>query len=486
MAQRPRRPKATPSTAADAAQATPADKPVEEGETPAKPDPQPADPAPAEDETPTARSASRRPVGASALPPPADQPAVPDAGVTAEQAGAVELSRDTPAEPEKAGSTDAPDATKAFAEEEGLSPTRRHLGEFEDDEVISAAEPHTASGVTDAYRSPADSHHERPAIAAPAGNGPGLGSLVGAAVGGGVVALLGAWLLSSTGVFGPSTPAEGQSFATTADVDAVSTQLADTRSIVDQLQSAQAAGGSGTSFAPASDVAALSDRLGAVERTLQESGNSQNEAGAQALEAAQAAQNQANDLSGRLDEIGTRVANVETETRQARVALAAAGLKAAIDRGGPFMPELETFAAASDGSPQVDALRDFAAAGVPTQGALLEEWPDVEAQIRTALASEGGTGVGDQILSGLSSLVTVRRTGEASGEGDGPQAALDAMTTALREGDLAAWRQGWDGLDEGAKSVSQDFADKVAARRQAVSVVDEALTNAAANPGTEG
>jgi hypothetical protein len=483
MAQRPRRPKATtPSTAADAAQAAPDTAQAEGSETPATPKPEAADAAPPSNEKPAMKAPSRRPAGASALPPPADQPPAPDAGVTAEQAGAAEVPRDTPAEPEKAGSTDAPEATKAFAEEEGLSPTRRHLGEFEDDEVMSAAEPHRASGVTDAYRTPAENHHERPVSAPPSGTGPGLGGLVGAAVGGGVIALLGAWLLSSAGLFGQSAPADGQSFATTADVDAVSTQLADTRGIVDQLQSAQA----GTNFAPASDVAAVSDRLGAVERALQESGNSQNEAGTQALEAAQAAQSQANDLSGRLDALDARMASVETETRQARVALAAAGLKAAIDRGGPFMPELETFATASNGGPQVDALRDFAAAGVPTQGALLEEWPDVEAQIRTALASEGGTGVGDQILSGLSSLVTVRRTGEAAGESDGPQAVLDTMTTALREGDLAAWRQGWDGLDEGAKSVSQGFADKVEARRQAVSVVDEALTNAAANPGTEG
>lgn len=493
MANRPRRPRTggTQGSALDTAGASESERP-DAAIVPAADDDgsvtSPAsEPAAVEADTPLEAQAK---TPQSALPAPQEQPEAADAAERRRQSDPDGTSERTDAV--DASPADA-SATEVFAAEEGLAakagePPRRDLGEFEDDEAapddrIKPANP----PVSDAYR-------DRSAIGTSAetthsGKG-SFGALLGAGVAGAVLALLGAALLSSAGVLpgGQAAPETGQ-FAQAGDLEAVSSEVATLREAVGQLQSAEAAGGTGESFASTTDLAAVSDRLAAAEQTLQQRAGTLEESSgvAQAAQgtadSAQATAEEARTLAGeiatRMDEVETRIAAVEAAGEQARIALAAAGLKAAIDRGGPFMPELEAFASAGGDAQAVEPLREFAAGGVPTQGELVSRWPEVEADIRRAFVQPNAdAGLGDQLMAGFSSLVTVRSTDAPGEEASGSDATLARMTSALEAGDLQGWLAARSELDEAAQAASADFAAEVEARQQASSVVDAALAGA--------
>src|SRR5690606_21808092 len=65
-------------------------------------------------------------------------------------------------------------------------------------------------------------------------------------------------------------------------------------------------------------------------------------------------------------------------------AIAAAALKSAIDRGQPFMAELETFASVAPEAAEIEQLRAFAASGVPGRAELGDEATSVANAILSA------------------------------------------------------------------------------------------------------
>lgn len=188
-----------------------------------------------------------------------------------------------------------------------------------------------------------------------------------------------------------------------------------------------------------------------------------------------------------LGTLTTRLSDVEASNRQARVALAAANLKSAIDSGGPFMSQLETFAKTAGDSETTEGLRGFAADGVPSEQALVDRWPEVRDAVTAALTPVSPDApVGDQLLSGLRSLVQVRPSGPAPASAEGPDATLSRMDAAIERGDLAAWQTEWQGLPDAAKAASQDFADDVGARLAAQDAVSGALATALGPAGDGG
>jgi hypothetical protein len=86
-------------------------------------------------------------------------------------------------------------------------------------------------------------------------------------------------------------------------------------------------------------------------------------------------------------EIEQRLADAEKKLNEPRQdvavakAIAAAALKAAIDRGGPFVAELDTFAGVSPDDPVATDLKQFAETGVPSRAELIREVPDVATAI---------------------------------------------------------------------------------------------------------
>ncbi|KAA0969681.1 hypothetical protein FPY71_14270 [Aureimonas fodinaquatilis] len=401
-------------------------------------------------------------------------------------------------------------ATEKFAAEEGFTRplSASDLAEFEDDEtVLAAAEPDPAPEVAP-YRDPE-------IVPAPATTG----SLIGAGVIGSVLSLLAGGALLYSGILPgvPSAQPTASQFASAGEVQRLSGDLATLNSRVEQMQSAQAAGGAGSSSVSATDFAALSDRVAAGERRMQsgtaESGDlaaalatagtdlqavretveTTREAAATATDtansanaAATAARDSADRALADVTAFEQRLTGMEAANRQAAAALAAAALKAAIDRGGPFMSELEAYAAAGPDNPGVDALRDSAAGGVKSLAALQAEWPTLERQLLLVVRpADANANVGDQLLSGLRSLVTVRPEGESAATAPGPEGAIGRMDNALESGNLTEFLAEQEALPQAAKDASASFAAQVAARQSANALIDDVLGGVIAASGQQ-
>ncbi|WP_224001395.1 hypothetical protein [Aureimonas sp. SA4125] len=213
--------------------------------------------------------------------------------------------------------------------------------------------------------------------------------------------------------------------------------------------------------------------------TARQTGETAQQAATTAQQTAAAAQTSVAATNEAVAALKQQLAAIEAANQKAGAAIAAAGLKAAIDRGGPFMGELEAFATATGDEAVVGALRGFAAEGVPTQSQLLSAWPEVETRILSALNPvDPNASVGDQILSGLSGLVTTRPVGAAPAGVTGPNAAISRLAADVEGNDLPAFLAEWEALPQPAKDVSQEFQARVAARVKAEQVVGETLTNA--------
>ncbi|MBB3948907.1 COG4223 family protein [Aureimonas jatrophae] len=436
-----------------------------------------------------------------------------------------------------------PSASEALHPDTVAEPTpRRDLGEFEDDEIVSDASREAEPPPAAPYVAPHESETR----------GPSFGSLLGAGLLGAlIVGASGAALLSTGVVTLPDRNAQAinpQQFAAAGELQQARGDLQTLRETVEQLQSAQAAGGAGSGVAPA-DFTALTDRVTAAERAIQSGGTSSSDASnaaqgasqaagaaqstadqareaanaaqaaadaarntageaqgtAQAAtqtaqgavdtarsasEAANAAQQAVEAVRGEVQSFGERLAAIEDGNRRAAIALSAAGLKAAIDRGQPFMGELERFASSGgEGEGQtVDALRQYAAAGVPTPAALASQWSDAETAILDAVRPPvSASDVGDQVLSGLRSLVTVRPAGSSVSPSDpGPGATVARMDAALSSGDFAGWLTQWETLPEAAKTASSDFAAKVRARVETDRLIDQTINSAIGAPASQG
>lgn len=158
-------------------------------------------------------------------------------------------------------------------------------------------------------------------------------------------------------------------------------------------------------------------------------------------------------------------------------ALAAASLKAAIDRGGSFMAELEAFASVDGNSETLDQLRTLAASGVPSRATLLTRFPAVaNAMIDAGSGDDESGGVIDRLLSSATSLVKVRPVGEVAG--DSVEAIVARMETRLKNGDLQGAVDEWNTLPEAAKTASQAYVKDLKARIEAEKLVSGALTSA--------
>ncbi len=164
------------------------------------------------------------------------------------------------------------------------------------------------------------------------------------------------------------------------------------------------------------------------------------------------------------------------------LAIAASGLKAAIDRGGPFMSELETYASVAVASPDVDALRALAASGVPSRQDLVTEFSDVaNTMIAASRTSNPDAGVFEKLADSAKNLVKARPVGDIAG--DAPDAVVARMEVNLGRGNLDAVLSEAAKLPDAAKTAGAAFLDKVKARRDTDALVSKALTLALAAAG---
>lgn len=305
-------------------------------------------------------------------------------------------------------------------------------------------------------------------------SGSSSSGLLAAGIVGGLIALLAAGSMQYAGYL-PSSASDTSS----SELPALKAEVSNLRQ---QMASAQPA---------AADTSALETRLAALESSTASGGGdvaeklASLEATVSTLQSEKAAQDTANaDLTRRLGEAETKINEPRDDIEVAR-AIASAGLKAAIDRGGPFLTELDTLSRVTPDDPAIQSLKPFAATGVPSRSELTREFPDVaNAMLASLDQTDPNQGIIDRLAESALSLVKVRPVGNV--EGEGADAKIARMEDKLRNGDLKGAALEWDGLAEPAKAASTEFKTSLDARIQVEDLVGGTLTRAINSTGQQG
>ncbi len=179
---------------------------------------------------------------------------------------------------------------------------------------------------------------------------------------------------------------------------------------------------------------------------------------------------------------------VDAPSRQIDVAraIAAAGLKSAIDRGGSFMSELEAFATVAPEDPALAELRDLAARGVPSRAELVAGYSDAASKaIAAADPGNPDAGLVDRLMSSAMSVVKVRKVGDVPG--DSAEAIAARAEARLLNGDLDAAVTEWNALPEASLAATAEYGDALAARARAEKLIAAAVApaGAAAAPSSD-
>lgn len=243
---------------------------------------------------------------------------------------------------------------------------------------------------------------------------------------------------------------------------------------------------------------ALAERLATLEATVAEAGSAPtaDAAAVEALKTQLVAAEQAIEslrseiVSNKqaLDQSATRLTEAERKLEEPRSdiemarAIALAGLKTAIDRGGPFLSELDALKSVSPEDPAIALLTPLASIGIPSRSDLAREFGQVAdvilGAINQPLAGEGWT---DRLLSSARSLVKVRPVGNV--EGETPEAIVARVENKLQNGDLKGAALEWELLPGAGKEASSDFATKLKNRIEAEESVAAALSQTVAGNG---
>jgi hypothetical protein len=273
-------------------------------------------------------------------------------------------------------------------------------------------------------------------------------------------------------------------------VQDVSSALEQVKSDVAALKSAVESGSAGDGAA----VEALNSKIAALEASVaalgqggqgvpQEALDAINQKIAEVSAAASAATDAAKAGEGRLAALEQSVAGlsdqIAKQAAQPKVALAiaAAALKSAIERGGTFTAEVDTFAAIAPDAPELPALRDIAAKGVASRADLIAEIDDAaNAMIAASEVVDDNAGLWDRLLSSAESMIKVRPIGAV--EGETVPAKVARMEVSVKAGDFTKAVAEYERLPDTSKAAGQAFADKVKARLAAEELVAKALAGA--------
>ncbi|MCZ7446865.1 COG4223 family protein [Agrobacterium rhizogenes] len=242
--------------------------------------------------------------------------------------------------------------------------------------------------------------------------------------------------------------------------------------------------------APAADTSALEQRIarleGAKGEAPQVDGLSEKitalEAALQSERSAQASAT--SELTRRLADAEAKINEPRDDIEVAR-AIASAALKAAIDRGGPFLTELDTLSKVTPDDPAIASLRSFASTGVPSRSELIHKFPDIANAMLSAINQpDPNQGIMERLTESAFSLVKVRPVGNI--EGETADAMIARMENKLRNGDLQGAALEWNGLPEAAKTASADYKKSLDARIEVENLVGGTLNRAITSTGRQG
>ena len=160
------------------------------------------------------------------------------------------------------------------------------------------------------------------------------------------------------------------------------------------------------------------------------------------------------------------------------LAIAAAALKSAIERGGTFTAEVETFAAIAPDAPELPALRDIAAKGIASRADLVAEADEAaNAMIAASEVVDDNAGVLGQAAGqrGIADQGPPDRRGRGRDRaGQGGAHGSRGKGRRLHQGG----RRNMTTLPATSKAAGQAFADKIKARLAAEELVAKALAGA--------
>ena len=309
---------------------------------------------------------------------------------------------------------------------------------------------------------------------------PTMAAVAAAGIVGGLVALAAAGSMQYAGYLPALSPASGPSTADQMtelaalknEVESLRSSVSqgpDTKKIEERLAALESAA---SQPVPAADTAGLDqvrEQLTGLQSTL-ETLRSSGEATTGRLSELETS------LDGRIAEIEKKIEEPRDDVEVAR-AIAVAGLKAAVDRGGTFLTELDTLAGVAPDDPIIGSLRDYAHTGVPSRAELVRQFQDVASAILSAVNQpDPNQGLAERLLSSALSIVKVRPVGNV--EGDTPEAIVARMEDKLRNGDLQGASLEWDTLPETGKAASADFAKALKSRIEVEKLVGTAMTGA--------
>lgn len=353
----------------------------------------------------------------------------------------------------------------------------------ESEATAAAPEAATAASDSDAGTEPS---RDRGASATPTPPtvSPGTSALIASGIFGGLVALALAGSMQYAGVI-PGIGPQKDSVAPAIDT----AELEALKAEVDSLKSAPAS--QETDPALAERIAALEAKASVAQSTpgadpaILEQLRTQLAAAEQSIAALR---NQIASNAEALDQSQARLAEAERKIDEPRSdvemarAIALAGLKTAIDRGGPFLSELDALKSVSPEDPAIAPLSRMASAGLSSRSDLLRDFSQVSNDILAAVNQQDvGEGWTDRLLASARSLVKVRPVGNV--EGETPEAIVARVENKLQNGDLKGASLEWETLPEAGKAASADFAQSLKNRIEAEELVAGALSKTVAGNG---
>ncbi|WP_208601676.1 COG4223 family protein [Rhizobium aethiopicum] len=367
------------------------------------------------------------------------------------------------------------------------------VGPTPENEAVSQAEPESRPDAEAAEETPAAAAEPSftPPAEQPSPKSSGTSGLIAAGIFGGLVALLGAGVIQYAGYL-PGSSAPQTASPELADL---SGEIDGLKQTVANLAASPASPGDGAletrvaaletaaknpAAAPSADpasvealnqkIAELSSQVDQLRSTLAQSSDQQTSSDA--------------DIAKRLAEAEKKLNEPREDVAVAR-AIAAAALKAAIDRGGPFLAELDTFAGVASDDPAIADLRSFAETGVPSRAELMRQAPDVATAIVEAVNQpDPNQSWSDRLMASAKSLVTVRPVGNI--EGESVEAIAARMEDKVKNGDLPGASAEWNALPAPGKQASAAFKQSLEARIRVEELVGGALSKAVSGTGKEG
>ncbi|HEV7310530.1 hypothetical protein [Ensifer sp.] len=304
---------------------------------------------------------------------------------------------------------------------------------------------------------------------------------------GGLVTLLGFGGLQYAGFIPALGPDRGASSTVSTELQALRDQIAglptpaavvDNTALEGRIAALEQSGAQGGSNAAASaEAEALKAQVDNLTKEI--AGLKSTLADAQTAATAEKAE-----LTSRIESAEQKLNEPVNDIQMAK-AVAVTALKSAIDRGGPFLAELDALRSIAPDEQAVAGLAQDAQVGVPTRTDLRREFPGAADAMLDALNQpDPNEGIFDRLVSSAMSGIRVRPVGSV--EGETPEAVIARIEDKLNNGDLKGAALEWQGLPAAARPAGEAFKAKLDQRLRVEGVIDAAVAATMAKPGTAG